>query len=73
MRTFFESWCVWGPVTPLSLLASAQWGYLKCTLSERNVSLLRSVGRADAGAMNLRPYMADAQRCDVSVWANHTG
>jgi hypothetical protein len=57
----------------LSSKVGAYGGYLKCTLSERNVSLLRSVGRADAGAMNLRPYMADAQLCDVSVWANHTG
>jgi hypothetical protein len=33
-RTFFESWWRGGRSTPLSLLASAQWCYLKCTLFE---------------------------------------
>jgi hypothetical protein len=52
-------------VTPQSLLASALWGYLKCMLSERNNSLDCCdvcVGRPGAGAMNLRPYKADALR-----------
>jgi hypothetical protein len=52
-------------VTPQSLLASALWGYLKCTLSERNNSdgwCDGRVGRPGAGAMNLRPYKADALR-----------